>query len=273
MEIKNEPVTITTTRSNPAIEGRSSSPPLLATNAFSNENHFRRRFANDPDMMYELHRYRKLMLLTILPSIGADYVDGQSALQPKTYSRSHHITPTPPIDEIQHSPGPSEPTSRSQDKTAIQKPLEAKTHFLPPTNDVLDCDYEDIMHSYSYLTANGDDSDHLSRSVGCIGSGSALAAAKRKQVKSANSEHRLPIPGKNAVIAPDPNPKSDKRNTGRRYSTLAPGSESGTAGVVNGQGESDTSELDLLTLAELYLESRHRVFGDEWHQRQNLQSR
>ncbi|XP_047468891.1 uncharacterized protein LOC125025054 [Penaeus chinensis] len=38
------------------------------------------------------------------------------------------------------------------------------------------------------------------------------------------------------------------------------------AGAGEGTGGNST-ELDLLTLAALYLESRHRVFGNEWHRR------
>lgn len=245
----------------------------------NNVNLQKRRCANDPDMMSELHRYRKLMLLTILPSIAPDSVENKTSdiPHPHAYLHSTPITPTPPIDDCLNKQFHNK---HIKNRTLSSNNLhnEFNTHFFPAPVPVDTDSYfveestEPNMLNLQYLSSGGATSDQLSKSVGCVGSGSAATAAARKQIKSASSENRLPAPTKGGIPLVD-QPSTSKgeyvrKGNSRRQSIALQGGE-----AVNGHQDSDTSELDLLTLAELYLETRHRVFGDEWHQRPAVQYR
>ena len=238
------------------------------------ESLYRRRFANDPDMMHELHRYRRLMLLTILPTISSETSEPSPSLHPHAHVHSKQITPTPPIETNNF-----QRTSVKSTSIAPSEVNELEKSCLPTPEFFFDEDFDsreneamskpltESMLNFSHLGADGGTSDHLSRSVGCLGNGSTANGAARKQIKSANSETRLPTPGKGVTASESTKNETKKL---RRVSIIQGhgGEQAGLASPGNAQIESDTSELDLLTLSGLYLESRHRVFGDEWHQRQ-----
>lgn len=256
------------------------------------ETQARRCFEHDPCMMREVLTYRKkLMLLTILPNIATDTKDIPTALHPHSHLQPprDRITPTPPIDpktshgvqrlnvkhqkpaHLEKKVSLNQAAKSLQPESSITKilPLKEKVKFSTaspakiddPSEDSDDSfDTDETMHNFSFVSANGGTSEQLSQSVGCIGSGGLAAANARKKIKSACSESRLPATGESAAASPaERNTNFNEKKSGRRVSVMP--------GDANGLSETDTSELDLLTLAELYLESRHRVFGDEWNQR------
>ncbi|XP_018021498.1 uncharacterized protein LOC108677739 [Hyalella azteca] len=231
---------------------------------------WRRRFANDPDMMHELHRYRRLMLLTILPTIATDTEDNNS-FHPHAHLHPYRgrATPTPPIE---HKNSPTQHKSRKEVTYG-----DGSKDYLPSDirgiveKSIVDSEDNEAMHNYSFFAATEGSSELLSKSVGNLGSGGLAASNARKKIKSASSEGRLPTPGAGVVPHMDRNPNRGTNKSNRRVSVVPLNGDS--SGNVNCLTESDTAELDLLTLAELYLESRHRVFGEEWNQRQSSQAR
>ncbi|KAF2366355.1 hypothetical protein FHG87_002886 [Trinorchestia longiramus] len=254
-----------------ASESKSNEPQIP-----DNDTLLRRRFANDPCMMHELHRYRRLMLLTILPNIS-DIDDSSSELHPQVHLRltRDSVTPTPPIENITLSS--QDHQEQKNDNLRFDNSKQILPEQKPGYSKSSSGGYpiNETMHNYSFVAAAGGSSDQLSKSVGNLGSGGLAAANARKQIKSASSDGRLPTPKTGVLPAPDRNSnKPEKKCSTNKRLSVMPVTCDGTSGHnVNGLAESDTSELDLLTLAELYLESRHRVFGDEWHQRQGSQAR
>lgn len=244
---------------------------VTLTDLSSNVALHRRRLANDPEMMHELHRYRRLMLLTILPSIGPDSVIENSTNL--VDSDTNHFNKSNKLSK-------KAKVVRSQTGSTVSFAQDIERNFLPDSIAPKDSDQESLtdqsdensMFNLQYLSSGGSSNEQLSRSVGCVGSGSAANSSARKHIKSANSETRLPVPTKGGVPLIDQvsTGKGDSKRSNRRRKNVAP---LGVGDTNNGHLESDTSELDLLTLAELYLESRHRVFGEEWNQRPTMQSK
>ncbi|KAG7163076.1 uncharacterized protein LOC121873234 [Homarus americanus] len=225
----------------------------------------KRRFANDPAMMRELKRYQNLMLLTLLPAITseADY----------TLNRPHVD------DNTDHSAVRGQPEGAED----VDKDKDHNEHLpLPvPTDGIVG------VAQYSASRRNS----QQAKSAGSHGS----RRNKSFPAGPASAGTRLPLAVYNPLdTSPRPKPRrkshedaspqrrprrknQDEENGRRRKSQGDDGQQgwkedeltdalggSGSSGAAGGSGG---GELDLLTLAALYLESRHRVFGQEWHHR------
>lgn len=206
----------------------------------------RRRLANDPAMMRELKRYRKLMLLTLLPSITSEA--DQSLTHPHAHVHSHTHSP---LQNGEGSPG-----LRGQ-PDGMDDPF--SNEHLPrpePTDGV-----------------TGGGQGQGARSAGMHrGSNSVThthgpaSAGTRLPLALCNPLDTSPQPASRRRSHEDASARQKNRRKSqgdvRRELREDEGDEE-QRGVNNG-------ELDLLTLAALYLESRHRVLGKEWHSRSDL---
>ncbi|KAK3881715.1 hypothetical protein Pcinc_013870 [Petrolisthes cinctipes] len=223
----------------------------------------RRRLANDPAMMRELKRYRKLMLLTLLPSITSEAEHTQIHPHAHVHSHSH-----PQLQNGEGSPG-----LRGQ-PDGMDDPLLSSEH-LPrpePTDGV---------------TGGGSGSGGQGQGQGarsaCIHRGShSMSHSMPHTHGPASAGTRLPHAFRHPF---DTSPKTTAASRRRSHedSSARQRNRRKSQGDVRhelreDEGDCDddeqrgvnSGELDLLTLAALYLESRHRVLGKEWHSRQDL---
>ncbi|XP_063586009.1 uncharacterized protein LOC134763466 [Penaeus indicus] len=214
----------------------------------------KRRHANDPAMMRELKRYQNIMLLTLLPSITgeADHAHQHAhrhqdtngdAAQRRTWFGDHEhvagrsLLPRP--EATDGFPG----VAHQPQAAARRSPQKVKS-------------------------AGSQDASDRAEKPGAQPSGSASAGT------------RLPMTVHNPLET-SPRRKGKKKNSdegggggggggSRRRRSHEEWRATEDFGEAAGAGEGtggNTTELDLLTLAALYLESRHRVFGNEWHRR------
>lgn len=203
----------------------------------------RRRLANDPAMMRELKRYRKLMLLTLLPSITSEA--DQSLTHPHAHAHSHTHSP---LQNGEGSPG-----LRGQ-PDGMDDPFSSEHLPRPePTDGVTGGGQGHGARSAGiHRGSNGGSHTHCPASAG-----TRLPLALRNPLDTPPQ----PAPRRRSHEDASPRQKNRRRSQGdvRREPREDEGDEE-QRGVNNG-------ELDLLTLAALYLESRHRVLGKEWHSR------
>lgn len=206
----------------------------------------RRRLANDPAMMRELKRYRKLMLLTLLPSITSEA--DQSLTHPHAHVHSHTHSP---LQNGEGSPG-----LRGQ-PDGMDDPFPSEHLPRPePTDGVTGGGQGQGARSAGMHRG----SNSVPHTLGPASAGTRLPLALRNPLDTSPQ----PAPRRRSHEDASPRPKNRRRSQGdvRRELREDEGDEE-QRGVNNG-------ELDLLTLAALYLESRHRVLGKEWHSRPDV---
>ncbi|XP_071518695.1 uncharacterized protein [Panulirus ornatus] len=228
----------------------------------------KRRFANDPAMMRELKRYQKLMLLTLLPSITSE-ADHAHA---HPHAHAHH----------QDTEGGAAFHLRGQPEGSEDPPRDKNFNEHLPRPEPTDG-----FAGVSQRAASRR-SPQQARSAGSQGE----RAGKSFPSGPASAGTRLPLTVYNPLDT-SPRPRHRRRShedASPRRRHRRKSHDEGTSRRRRSQGDdrqqegeeeeemSDTAggsggmaagggELDLLTLAALYLESRHRVFGQEWHHR------
>lgn len=220
----------------------------------------RRRLANDPAMMRELKRYQELMLKTLLPTISSSESD-HHALQ-----RQHH--PQETIDPLV--------THRGQ-PDGMDDPEKAPNEHLPrpePTDAIAGMSQQHLTplrRTASYTTKSA--CSHGSQGSKSVPSGPASAGTRLPHTVY-NPMDTSPRPSQRRRSNDETSPRW---RTQRRSHDEGPHRRRSHGDEVEEEEEEDVDasrvtgtnagELDLLTLAALYLESRHRVFGQEWHHR------
>ena len=199
---------------------------------------WRRRLANDPAMMKELYRYQKLMLLTLVPSISPDNVINQSNSHPHSHVHGKADQAIEDYANLCQAQG----SSRRQSITNFES-LEDKVsdEMLPG-----------LVHSYENKY------DKNSK----IKQGKVNTKYRRSSVGQLNIESI----SKDKKIY-DNSSRTNNFNIGYKDQTINSTTFPDSSNLsYDGPG----GNLDLLTLAALYLESRQRIFGDEWNQRQEV---
>ncbi|XP_027209120.2 uncharacterized protein [Penaeus vannamei] len=210
----------------------------------------KRRHANDPAMMRELKRYQNIMLLTLLPSITGE------AEHAHQHAHRHQDTNG---DASQRRTWFGD-TGHAAGRSLLPRP-EATDGFPGVALQPQTTARRSPQKVKSAESQNASDRAEMS---GAQPSGSASAGT------------RLPMTVHNPLDT-SPRRKGKKKNSdegggggggSRRRRSHEEWRTTDDVGEVAGEGSGgNATELDLLTLAALYLESRHRVFGNEWHRR------
>ncbi|XP_064104450.1 LOW QUALITY PROTEIN: uncharacterized protein LOC135214268 [Macrobrachium nipponense] len=266
--------------------GVNSAVSIMGWNGFS-EMAWKRRHANDPAMMRELRRYQKLMLLTLLPAITGSGA-GRWGPAARTSNRTSTRRPTPR-------------TTRTPTQTLLRRrtPLgEATSSPTDSTKEPDEDDDDDDNAATAFLNrAHG---RHRRRSpaedispLAEKRTGAPWArGGSHPSSSSSNEGTHLPLTVYNPLnMSPkrrgrrksrDDNPRR-KSHRGRdaeldyRRDVVEVGSygdspgDGSSANDSAGGGSGGGGDFDLLTLAALYLESRQRIFGKEWHYRPESQ--
>ncbi|KAK4309392.1 hypothetical protein Pmani_018969 [Petrolisthes manimaculis] len=229
----------------------------------------RRRLANDPAMMRELKRYRKLMLLTLLPSITSEADHTQT--HPHAHLHSNHSHP-----QLQQN-GEGSPGLRGQ-PDGMDDPLLSSEH-LPRPEPI-----DGVTGGGSGGGGGIQGQGQGARSAGIHRGSYGMSHSMPHTYGPASAGTRLPLafhhpfdtPPKTAAAAASRRRSHEDSSARQRNRRKSQGDVRHELREDEGDDDDDeqrgvnSGELDLLTLAALYLESRHRVLGKEWHSRQDL---
>ena len=199
---------------------------------------WKRRFANDPAMMKELYRYQRLMLLTLVPSISPDTPTNNTNIHPHAHA---HTQDHAKLADIKGSSRRSSMILQEflDDTNFSKEMLPGIVHQYNPQQDISKRPYQSRFEKgrKNPITPSNGDGETFASSPQFDKITSEIEE-QRKHMKSKNSISNDPI---HKQILPEPQ---------------------------NNHQDVSGGNLDLLTLAALYLESRQRIFGDEWNQRQ-----
>ncbi|XP_050715115.1 uncharacterized protein LOC126997927 isoform X2 [Eriocheir sinensis] len=222
----------------------------------------KRRLANDPAMMRELKRYQELMLKTLLPSISSG--DGEH----------HYALPRP--QHAQQSPDIL-PAHRGQPDGTDNPPEKPPSEHLPrpePTDAISGATQHVSPRLCSSFNTSKSACSHGSQGSRTMPSGPA-SAGTRLPYTIYNPMDTSPRPSHRRRSNEEASPRkkvhrrSHDEGANRKRSHGDGGGEEEELDPSRLSG-ANGGELDMLTLAALYLESRHRVFGQEWHHRPDL---
>ena len=216
----------------------------------------RRRLANDPAMMRELKRYQELMLQTLLPTISSD---GEPYHAPQRLSRAQ--------DYMDAFPG-----QRGQPDGA-DDPDRTLSEHLPrpePTDAISGTTQHPTPFRRAATHTTKSACSHESQSSRSVPSGPASAGTR---LPHAVYHHMDTSPRPSRRRSSDDQHKKARRSHDegahrrRSHGDEAREEEEEEEDLESSRLQGvNAGELDLLTLAALYLESRHRVFGQELHQ-------
>ncbi|KAK7070603.1 hypothetical protein SK128_008964 [Halocaridina rubra] len=220
----------------------------------------RRRHANDPAMMRELKRYQRIMLLTSLPLISSE--DDVGYVHPP--SQNHNLDADFMSLRFPSHGLQAPETVFEQEAAELDKNLNSEHLPKPePTDTVVSGPHSPLCKSPQQAKS------------AC---GTRCGESKTLTSAPASAGTRLPLTVCNPLLSPKRNnKKKSQEEIGqlRKRSQEDIAKEVGDVGgrisgpTMNGPsvGAMAGGDLDLLTLAALYLESRHRVLGQEWHYR------
>ncbi|XP_063882265.1 uncharacterized protein LOC135112143 isoform X1 [Scylla paramamosain] len=214
----------------------------------------RRRLANDPAMMRELKRYQELMLQTLLPTISSD--GEQHYAQPRLHLAQDSMDIFPgqrgqPDGTDNPDKAPSEHLPRPEPTDAISGATQHLTPFrrAAPHTTKSACSH-DSQSSRSMPSGPASAGTRLPHAVYHHMDTSPRPSHRRR---SSDDQHRRA------------RRKSHDEGAHRRRSHGDEAREEEEDVESSRLLGANAGELDLLTLAALYLESRHRVFGQELH--------
>ncbi|XP_045117116.1 uncharacterized protein LOC123507893 isoform X2 [Portunus trituberculatus] len=217
----------------------------------------RRRLANDPAMMRELKRYQELMLQTLLPTISSD---GEHHHAPQ---RLHLAQDSPEAFPGQRGQpdGTDDPDRNLNEHLPRPEPTDAisgVTQHLTP-----------LRHATTHTTKSA--CSHESQGSRSVPSGPASAGTRLPHAVYHHMD-TSPRPSRRRRSSDDQHRRGRRRSHDEgAHRRRSHGDEAREEEVEEEDVESsrlqgaNAGELDLLTLAALYLESRHRVFGQELH--------
>ena len=220
----------------------------------------RRRLANDPAMMRELKRYQELMLQTLLPTISSSEGEYHHALP-----RQHYAQDSP--DTL--------PAQRGQ-PDGMDDPDGSPNEHLPrpePTDAIAGTSQQrltPLRRTASYTTKSA--CSHGSQGSRTMPSGPASAGTRLPHAVY-NPMDTSPRPSHRRRSSEETSPrwKTNRRSHDegphRRRSHGDEAEDEEEDVEPSRVAETNAGELDLLTLTALYLESRHRVFGQALHHR------
>ncbi|XP_068209512.1 uncharacterized protein [Palaemon carinicauda] len=252
--------------------GVNSAVSIMGWNGFS-ELAWKRRHANDPAMMRELRRYQKLMLLTLLPAITGSGEEGdQQNYLPPAQHPSYQNQDSEPNSQQNSPRDGNSPEDNSGDRLPKPEPTDAIVG-VPPG------DYSPLLEkqaghtwarreSHPNSSSSSSDGTHLPLTVYNPLNMSPKRRGRRKS-RDGHQTRRSPTRRRRQSIRdPEMDVRRDVAAVGS--SGESPGSSANDSG--GGGGGGGAGDFDLLTLAALYLESRHRIFGKEWHHRPESQA-